>query len=127
VNYTFRVQALNGAGWGDRSAASNAVAPYNLKITAYKRSKLNFFLGGGSKVTVSGQAAGYANGTRITPWLMWGNSGTWEEQKNSGLTASNGRFSWERKFSKNKNGQTLSVRFSVGGDFSNTISMGPVR
>lgn len=127
VNYTFRVQALNGAGWGDRSAASNVAAPYNLKITAYKRSKLNFFLGGGSKATVSGQAAGYANGTRITPWLMWGNSGTWEEQKNSGLTASNGRFSWERKFSKNKNGQTLSVKFSVGEDFSNTISMGPVR
>lgn len=127
VNYTFRVQALNGAGWGDRSAASNVAAPYNLKITAYKRSKLNFFLGGGSKATVSGSAAGYANGTRITPWLMWGNSGTWEEQKGSGLTASNGRFSWERKFSKNKNGQTLSVKFSVGEDFSNTISMGPVR
>ena len=127
VNYTFRVQALNGAGWGDRSAASNVASPLNLKITSYKRSKLNFFLGGGSKATVSGSAAGYANGTRITPWLMWGNSGTWEEQKNSGLKASNGRFSWERKFSKNKNGQTLSVKFSVGEDFSNTISMGPVR
>ena len=127
TNYTFTVQALNGAGWGDRSAPSNVASPQNLKITSYKRTKLNFFLGGGSKVNVSGSAAGFANGTRITPWLMWGNSGTWEEQKNSGLTAQGGKFSWERKFSKNKNSQSLSVKFTIGPDTSNVISMGPVR
>ncbi|MFM9135545.1 MAG: fibronectin type III domain-containing protein [bacterium] len=127
VNYTFRVQALNGAGWGDRSLPSNVASPYNLKITNYQRRKLNFFLGGGSKVTVGGSAAGYANGTRITPWIMWGNSGTWEEQKSSNLSASGGKFTWERKFPKGKNSQALSVKFSVNGDFSNTASMGPVR
>ena len=127
VQYTFRVQALNGAGWGDRSAASNVASPQNLKITGYKRTKLNFFLGGGSKVNVSGSAAGFPNGTRITPWLMWGNSGTWEEQKNSGLTAQGGRFSWERKFSKNNNGKTLSVKFAIAPNESNSVSMGPVR
>ena len=127
TNYTFTVQALNGAGWGDRSAPSNVASPQNLKITSYKRTKLNFFLGGGSKVNVSGSAAGFANGTRITPWLMWGNSGTWEEQKNSGLTAQGGKFSWERKFSKNKNSQALSVKFTIGPDTSNVVSMGPVR
>ena len=127
VQYTFRVQALNGAGWGDRSAASNVASPQNLKITNYKRTKLNFFLGGGSKVTVSGSAAGFPNGTRITPYLMWGNSGTWEEQRNSGLTAQGGRFSWERKFSKNNNGKTLSVKFMIAPNESNSVSMGPVR
>ena len=127
TNYTFTVQALNGAGWGDRSAPSNVASPQDLKIASYKRTKLNFFLGGGSKVNVSGSAAGFANGTRITPWLMWGNSGTWEEQKNSGLTAQGGKFSWERKFSKNKNSQSLSVKFTIGPDTSNVISMGPVR
>ena len=127
VQYTFRVQALNGAGWGDRSAASNVASPQNLKITNYKRTKLNFFLGGGSKVNVSGAAAGFPNGTRITPYLMWGNSGTWEEQKNSGLTAQGGRFSWERKFSKNNNGRTLSVKFMIAPNESNSVSMGPVR
>ena len=127
TNYTFTVQALNGAGWGDRSAASNVASPQNLKITNYKRTKLNFFLGGGSKATVSGSAAGFPNGTRITPWLKWGNSGTWEEQKGSGLTAQGGRFSWERKFSKNNNGKTLSVKFVIAPNESNSISMGPVR
>ena len=127
VQYTFRVQALNGAGWGDRSAASNVATPQNLRITSYKRTKLNFFLGGGSKVIVSGSAAGFPNGTRITPYLMWGNSGTWEEQRNSGLTAQGGRFSWERKFSKNNNGKTLSVKFMIAPNESNSVSMGPVR
>ena len=127
VQYTFKVQGLNGGGWGDRSAASNVAAPYNLKITNYKRTKRSFFLGGGSTVEVSGVAPGYANGTRITPWLMWNNSGTWEEQKSSGLTASNGRFAWKRNFSKNQNARTLSVRFTVGPDTSNTVLMGRVK
>jgi hypothetical protein len=127
TNYTFTVQALNGAGWGDRSAASNVASPQNLRITSRKRVKLNFFLGGGSRVTVSGSAAGFPNGTRITPWLMWNNSGTWEEQKGSTLTARDGRFSWERKFSRNQNSRTLSVKFSIASNESNSVSMGPVR
>ena len=127
VQYTFRVQALNGAGWGDRSAPSNVASPQNLRITSNERVKLNFLLGGGSRVTVSGQASGFANGTRITPYLMWNNSGTWEEQRNSGLTAQGGRFSWERKFSKNNNGRTLSVKFVIAPNESNSVSMGPVR
>ena len=127
TNYTFTVQALNGAGWGDRSAPSNVASPQDLRITSHKRVKLNFFLGGGSRVTVSGSAAGFANGTRITPWLMWNNSGTWEEQKGSTLTARDGRFSWERKFSRNQNSRTLSVKFSIAPNESNSVSMGPVR
>lgn len=128
TNYTFTVQALNGAGWGDRSAESNVAAAYNLKITSYKRVKQRFlFINLGSKVTVSGSAAGYANGTRITPWVMYNNSGTWEEQKTSGLTSKNGRFSWERKFGRDKNSQTIAVKFSIPPDESNSVFIGPVR
>ena len=94
TQYTFKVQALNGAGWGERSAASNVASPYNLKITQYKRVKNKFlFIVGGSTVTVSGAAPGYANGTRVTPWVRWGNRGTWEEQRDSRLTVRQGRFS----------------------------------
>jgi hypothetical protein len=127
TNYTFTVQALNGAGWGDRSAASNVASPYNLRITSSKRTKRSFFVGGGSTVEVSGVAPGYANGTRITPWLMWNNSGTWEEQTKTSLSASNGRFAWKRNFSRNQNSRTLSVKFSIAPNESNSVSMGPVR
>lgn len=127
TQYTFSVQALNGGGWGNRSTASNVASPQNLKITSYKRKKLNFFQGSGSEVTTSGVAPGFAPGTRIIPWVQVG-GGAWESAATSSLTvSSSATFSWKRKFSKKQNSTPISVKFEIGGNFSNTVVIGPVR
>jgi hypothetical protein len=127
TQYTFKVQGLNGGGWGDRSAASNVASPQNLKITSYNRKKLNFFRGGGSEVTASGVAPGFAPGTRIVPWVQIG-SGAWESAPTSSLAVSSGgKFTWKRKFNKKQNSTPISVKFEIGGNFSNTVLMRPVK
>jgi hypothetical protein len=127
TKYTFRVQGLNGGGWGDRSAASNVATPQNLKITSHNRKKLNFFLGGGSEVTAAGVAPGFAPGTKIVPWVKIGDR-AWESAATSGLTVSSvERFSWKRKFNKKQNSTPISVRFEIGGNFSNTVLLRPVK
>ena len=127
TRYTFRVQGLNGGGWGDRSEFSNVATPQNLKITSHSRKKLNFFLGGGSEVTAAGVAPGFAPGTKIVPWVKIGDR-AWESSATSGLAVSSvERFSWKRKFNKKQNSTPISVRFEIGGNFSNTVVIGPVR
>lgn len=127
VKYTFTVQGLNGGGWGDRSAASNVASPQNLKITSYNRKKQSFLFGGGSEITVGGIAPGYAAGTKIIPWIQVG-SGAWESAPGSSLAVnSSEKFTWKRKFSKKQNSATVSVKFEIGGNFSNTVVIPPVR
>lgn len=127
TQYTFTVQGLNGGGWGERSVASNAASPQNLKITSYNRKKLNFFQGSGSEITASGVAPGFATGTRIIPWVQVG-GGAWESAPSSSLTVnSSAKFSWKRKFSKKQNSTPISVKFEIGGNFSNTVVMSPVK
>jgi len=127
--YTFTVQGLNGGGWGERSAASNPATPQDIRITSHSRKKNNFFQGGGSTVTASGIVPGFAAGTQMTPWLMWNNSGTWEKVTSGGpKVGADGKFSWQRKFSKKQNGQTLSVKFTIGeANESNSATYGPVK
>jgi hypothetical protein len=50
------------------------------------------------------------------------------EQKNSGLTTNAaGTFSWQRKFSKGKDGTAISVQFGIGPDRSNAVRIPPVK
>ena len=127
TRYTFTVQALNGAGWGEESAASTEASPQNLKITSYSRKKLNFFLGGGSEVTASGIAPGYTAGTKIIPWVKIGDK-AWESAPTSSLKVdSSGKFTWKRKFNKKQNSTPISVRFEIGANFSNTVNIPGVR
>ena len=127
TQYTFKVQGLNGGGWGDRSAASNVASPQNLKITSFNRKKLNFFLGGGSEVRVGGVAPGFPVGTKIIPWVKIGDR-DWEVNTNSRMAVdATNRFTWLRKFSKKQNSTPISVKFEIGGNFSNTVLLRPVR
>jgi hypothetical protein len=126
--YTFTVQALNGAGWGDRSEASNSTTPQNLRITESKRTKNTvLFVNRGSTITTRGEAPGFSEGTRIRPWIKIGDR-DWEEQTSSTLRVNaRSAFSWQRKFNKSQNSQAISVRFSIDGNFSNTVRLGPIR
>ena len=127
--YTFTVQALNGAGWGDISTASNEASPLDLEIRSYQRKIKRFlFVVRGSTVTVTGAALGYPAGTRITPWIRWNDTGEWKEQTRSSLRSNaQERFTWKRDFPRKRNSSTLSVKFSVDGKFSEPIMMGRVR
>jgi len=129
VQYTFKVQGLNGGGWGARSEASNVATPYELKITGYGRKKLSFLkIPLGSEVSAKGTAFGYPAGTRIKVFIKEGDSGQWVEQKNSGLTTNAaGTFSWQRKFSKGKDGTPISVQFGIANDRSNSVRIPPVK
>lgn len=128
TNYTFTVQALNGAGWGDRSEASNTTTPQNLRITSSKRTKNTIlFINRGSTITTRGDAPGFSAGTRIRPWIKIGDR-DWEEQTSSTLRVNDrSAFSWQRKFNKSQNSQPISVRFSIDGNLSNTVRLGPIR
>jgi uncharacterized repeat protein (TIGR02543 family) len=122
VNYTFTVQALNGGGWGDRSVASNAASPYNLKITKYERKKGNLFQLFKSTLTISGVTPGYKAGATITPWIRVGDK-AWDQLVKDKFKASEqGTFSWSRKFDRNLNGTPISVKFlDADGNSSNVI------
>ena len=129
VEYTFRVQGLNGGGWGQRSEASNAATPYELKITGSDRTKRKvLFVVVGSEVRASGTAFGYAAGTRITPFFKVGDAGSWQEGTKSNLKVrKDGTFSWKRDFPKKVNGQAISVQFGIANDRSNVVRVNPVR
>jgi hypothetical protein len=100
-----------------------------LKITGYGRKKLSFLrIPLGSEVSARGTAFGYPAGTRIKVFIKEGDSGQWVEQKNSGLTTNAaGTFSWQRKFSRGKDGTPISVQFGIGSDRSNAVRIAPVK
>lgn len=126
VMYTFTAQALNGAGWGERSAPSNAVTPQDLRITGFSR-KVNklLFVTFDLTVKVKGDAPGFPAGTVLTPWVMYANDGQWVELKGAPAKVDgNERFTWERKFPKDKNKTAISVKFMVGSNESNSVAIG---
>jgi len=113
--YTYRVQALNSAGWGEFSTPSPAAGPYNLVLDVVDRSADGFFQGGGSTLAASGRTPGLKPGTELIPQLRIG-SGQWASDRGSiPKVDKNGRFSWSKKFGKDINNQPVSVRFAYDG------------
>lgn len=129
TQYTFRVQALNGGGWGAESAPSNSASPSDLRITSQQRKKLSFLgIPLGSEVRAGGSAFGFPARTQLGVWIKEGNTGQWVQQTGARLTTDNaGRFSWSRNFSRNKDATPIWVRFSVGSNFSNEVVLPVVR
>lgn len=121
AKYTFTVQALNGAGWSEASAASNEVTPGSIVITKATRSAQS---GGGSTLTVTGTAKGFPAATRVNPWVRFG-SGAWMAGRPVALDAT-GAFTWSRGMARSKDSRPVSVRFSSGDDFSAVVILRPV-
>lgn len=117
TKYTFTVQALNSAGWGENSSASAAVSPFDLVLLKAERPRSNFFqrlFGWGSTISMSGRAPGYAPGTSVTPEWKAGN-GNWVTERRAGVkVGSNSQISWSKKIKKNLNGDPITVRFVIG-------------
>ena len=122
TNYTFRVQALTGAGWGNRSVASSTpVGPQNLRITEHTRKKVTFSFTPGSDITAKVWAPGFLPFISVTPWIKVGN-GNWQALSPV-KTDAKGIVNWKRRFPRNQNGQVVQVRFAIGGNFSNTVQI----
>ena len=127
TNYTFRVQALNGAGWSDKSAPSAVASPQTVKITKFNRTRARFLLiNRGSDVTVEGIAPGFPAGSSVTAWVKYGNGGQWTPLGDVKINA-NGTFSWKRRFPTRDDRTALTITFTQGTYQGNEVSMGPVR
>lgn len=133
--YTFRVQALNGEGWGNYSVVSNAVAPRDLRVTGYERKGTSLFaFPVGTNVTINGTAYGYSPSTKVTPWVQFSSNsdlsgtGSWTALKDSNLkTDRNGKFVWNYRVPKAKDGKYLAVYFEINGVISNKVSLSPFK
>ena len=98
VSYTFQVKALNGAGWGANSEASNAVTP--------ERSAQPSILITGSRdasntgvIKVSGTTSGLT-GKVVTPYLRFPGQSGFTAGTGTRTVDSAGTFTWERKTGK---------------------------
>lgn len=112
--YTFEVQALNGAGWGSWSAASNEVTPIGktIVITGMRSQE------DPARVLVDGRSTGLS-GEMVTPWVKVSGASGYSEGSGTRTIADDGSFSWQRKASKG-----VSVYFTSGSARSNTVTIG---
>ena len=114
TKYSFKVQALNGAGWGPVSAESAAVSPYDFREVSGSRA--NVLLGlAGTKVETNGAAPGLA-GLAVTPEYKVGGAANWTSVANAARVNADGKFSWSKRFPASANKQNVTVRFTYGGD-----------
>lgn len=114
TGYTFTVRALNGAGWGAESEASDLVTPRadvaaSIVITGSRDARSARY------VRVAGTTTGLV-GENLIPWMRFPR----ERQLRVGavrpVVASDGTFTWSRR-----SGKAISVYFSYGDVKSNTV------
>lgn len=106
--YTFRVRALNGAGWGDWSQASAAVTPRasTILITGSRAGRV---------VTVTGTVTDIAAGSALTPWVRLGD-GSAQRGRVDATVDTDGEFTWQRRAKR-----AVQIYFTHGATRSNTV------
>ncbi len=126
--YTFTVQALNGAGWGEPSASSNVTSPSNLKITSSSRSKVLFGLAG-SKITLNVTTPGFAPGVKITPMVSYDKGAKWSTLKSDAFSATAaGAKTVTLKVGRNENKVDVRVKFvDPDGNMSDRVIVAPAK
>lgn len=108
TEYTFRVRALNGAGWGDWSEASAAITPRapTILITGSRSGRV---------VNVTGTVTDIAASSALTPWVRLGN-GVAQRGRVDARVSSDGEFAWQRRAKR-----AVQVYFTHGTTRSNTV------
>ena len=130
--YTFQVQAFNAVGWSTFSAPSNSASPLapppppvpvSVSISSAERT----ISGRGTTISAFITTTGVDAGTPVVPWTRIGR-GEWTPNSASTLVVGpDGSAQWKRKFGANRNRSTISIRFEVGGVFSDVTSLRPVK
>jgi len=118
VAYTFRVRALNGAGWGEFSAPSEAVTPQVDPSTSI------LIVGGRDatapqRVWVTGTAAALI-GQKLLPHFRFRGQEGYRTGVRTVSVNSDGTFTWQRK-----TGKQITVYFSSGTIRSNSVTIPP--
>jgi len=116
VAYTFRVRALNGAGWGEFSAPSEAVTPQ------VDPSASILIVGGRDatapqRVWVTGTAAALI-GQKLLPHFRFRGQVGYRTGVRTVSVDSDGTFTWQRK-----TGKQITVYFSSGTVRSNSVTI----
>ncbi len=124
TNYTFSVQALNQAGWGAFSAASNVASPYDLKLDSVSRPEVKLlFINRGSRLEATGRTPGLAAGTVLTPVMQIGTDGAFVPlTKDTTKVNGDSAFSWSRKLDRKDNGKPVSVYFTYANAKTSTLT-----
>jgi hypothetical protein len=94
TSYTFRVKALNGAGWGASSEPSNAVTPW-------AEPKPAIMIAGtrsGRTIAITGEATGLPSGSVVTPWTRVGLGRDFVPGRDVDVS-DDGTFMWSRRAS----------------------------
>ena len=103
TSYTFMVRALNGAGWGPWSVASDPVTPSgkaaSLALVKGERVAQNR---GKDRIRATGSAVGIPAGTLLTPYVRLSGQSSFSRGKASITVASDGSFRWTRLVNKAK-------------------------
>jgi hypothetical protein len=101
--YTFVVTALNGAGWGAPSQASPAVTPSPACTPALTLAQGTRQPDGRhDRIRTGGTSVCLAEGTRLTPWIRYGNTGEFKEGVASIVVGPQGAYRWTREIRKDK-------------------------
>ena len=107
--YSFEVRALNGAGWGPWSSASEPVTPAVAKSIVITGSRE------GRVAKAVGQTTGLV-GEQVTPWVRFPGPKPYAPGTGVRTVDAEGRFAWERQ-----TGKKIYVYFAAGDVRSNRV------
>lgn len=121
--YTFRARALNGAGWGPWSAASESVTPSTGRTVALLISGTRVKVSGKPAIRVTGTASGLDQRSMLRPWMRFPGQASFAEGAARVLVDDRGRFLWERMtgrkiyvFLQTEDGKTRSNRITISAE-----------
>jgi YVTN family beta-propeller protein len=100
TGYTASVRALNGAGWGPYSAASNAFSPQPVVTPSITITGTRGDVRGKSGIIVDGITQGFGPGAMMIPWIRFPGQTSFSAGDTRILVSQDGDFTWQRRTGK---------------------------
>ena len=120
TTYTFKVRALNGAGWSAESEHSNAVTPKGVDPPPVDKTITITGSRSGTKIVITGSSTGIDPGSVLKPWLRFPGQSTFVEGVASIPVQEKGAFTWERRAGKKA---YVYIQTADGKVKSNTVTI----